>query len=419
MSSETKKDSKGRNLKANEDQLKDGRYRYRYTDRYGNRKAIYAWKLIETDKTPPKKKNDKCLRQKERDLQLDIDVGLHTFDAKQLTVGALVEKYLKTKSIAESTINNYTDMLEKHIRPTNFGKLYVSDVRKSDVQAFYAYLRNTLHFAIGSIQLYQNLIYPSFQMAVEDDMIRKNPCKGCMRDYKSSADSSRVALSREEQRELLSFVQNSVVYNRYYPMIVFMLGTGCRIGETMGITWNDIDFDKAILHINHQVIYKKKKTEEHPKGQIVHYITAPKNKTSRDIPLQSDVLQILKEYKGKTYEISLNMGPTLGGYSNFVFLNSNLHLHTPNTLTRAFHNIVDAFNVEAELNGVDMRLPTFSAHTFRHTFCTRMAENKIDVKVLQTIMGHKTLAITMQVYNHVSNQRAIEEIKSLPSVLKV
>ena len=66
-----------------------------------------------------------------------------------------------------------------------------------------------------------------------------------------------------------------------------------------------------------------------------------------------------------------------------------------------------------------MRLTTFSAHTFRHTFCTRMAENKIDVKVLQTIMGHKTLAITMQVYNHVSNQRAIEEIKSLPSVLKV
>ena len=151
----------------------------------------------------------------------------------------------------------------------------------------------------------------------------------------------------------------------------------------------------------------------------MHYITAPKNKTSRDIPLQSDVLQILKEYKGKTYEISSNMGPTLDGYSNFVFLNSNLHLHTPNTLTRAFHNIVDAFNVEAELNGVDMRLPTFSAHTFRHTFCTRMAENKIDVKVLQTIMGHKTLAITKQVYNHVSNQRAIEEIKSLPSVLKV
>ena len=202
-------------------------------------------------------------------------------------------------------------------------------------------------------------------------------------------------------------------------MIVFMLGTGCRIGETIGITWNDIDFDKAILHISHQVIYKKKKTEEQPKGQIVHYITAPKNKTSRDIPLQPDVLQILKEYKGKTYEISSNMGPTLDGYSNFVFLNSNLHVHTPNTLTRAFHNIVDAFNVEAELNGVDMRLPTFSAHTFRHTFCTRMAENKIDVKVLQTIMGHKTLAITMQVYNHVSNQRAIEEIKSLPSVLKV
>ena len=64
-------------------------------------------------------------------------------------------------------------------------------------------------------------------------------------------------------------------------------------------------------------------------------------------------------------------------------------------------------------------LPDFSAHTFRHTFCTRMAENGIDVKVLQEIMGHKTIAITMQVYNHVLEGRAEAEMQRVSSALVV
>ena len=72
------------------------------------------------------------------------------------------------------------------------------------------------------------------------------------------------------------------------------------------------------------------------------------------------------------------------GYSNFVFLNQNMTLYTPNTLTRAFHNIRNAYNRFVEDGEIkDVLLPDFTAHTFRHTFCTRMAENGMDIKVLQ------------------------------------
>ena len=64
------KDAKGRNLKQNEDQLKDGRYRYRYTDKFGKRAAVYSWRLVKTDKTPKGKKDDVCLREKEKQIEL-------------------------------------------------------------------------------------------------------------------------------------------------------------------------------------------------------------------------------------------------------------------------------------------------------------------------------------------------------------
>ena len=67
----------------------------------------------------------------------------------------------------------------------------------------------------------------------------------------------------------------------------------------------------------------------------------------------------------------------------------------------------------------DIMLPDFSAHTFRHTFCTRMAENGMDVKVLQEIMGHKTIAVTMQVYNHVLADRTQSEVERVGSALVV
>lgn len=58
-------------------------------------------------------------------------------------------------------------------------------------------------------------------------------------------------------------------------------------------------------------------------------------------------------------------------------------------------------------------------HTFRHTFCTRMAENGMDIKVLQEIMGHKTIAVTMQVYNHALFERKQSEVARIPSALAV
>lgn len=414
---EQKKDTKGRNLKQGEDQLKDGRYRYRYTDRYGKRKAVYSWKLVKTDKTPKGKKDGLCLREIEKNVEKDVDEGILTHQANSLTVYDLIMRYFSIKpQIANSTMQNYISMVNKNIKDSKFGLTKVADVKKSDVKKFYTYLYEERKFATSTLQLYQNIIFPAFQMAVDDDMIRKNPCKDCMKDYvRGGLSSAKYPLTRQEQRVLLDYVKNSNIYSKYYVMIAFMLATGCRIGEVIGLTWNDIDLDQGTLSINHQIIYKKIVSE----GVTKHYADKPKNRTSRIIPLQKDIIAILSKYKMQTYFISKSNDYVIDGYSNFVFLNKEMKLYTPNTLTRTFHSIRDSYNKSYDEENGDVMLPDFSAHTFRHTFCTRMAENGMDIKVLQEIMGHKTIAVTMQVYNHVLADRTQAEVERVESALVV
>lgn len=406
-----KKDSKNRNLRQGEDQLKDGRYRYRYTDKYGNRKAVYSWKLVKTDKTPTGKKDGLSLRELEKSIERDINDGIQTQLANTTSVYLLTMKYIATKPrMSNATRLNYLYLINNDIKNNIFGSLVISDVKKSDVKKFYAYLYEERKLSINSIHMYHKVLLPAFQLAVDDDLIRKNPCKGCIKDYPRK-DTSKTALTKDEQIVLLDYVKNSNTYKRYYALIAFMLSTGCRVSETIGLTWNDLNLEEGFVSINHQIIYKKVVEE----NKIKYYAEPPKNRTFRVIPLQKDIITILSKYKTETYFMSKTNDCTVDGYSNFVFLNRNMNLYTPVLLARIFHNIRNSYNKTCG----DIILPDFTPHIFRHTFCTRMAENGMDVKVLQEIMGHKTINITMQVYNHVLENRARLEVDRVPSALLI
>ena len=412
-----KKDKKNRNLMQNEDQRADGRYRYRYTDKYGKRRDIYAWKLVPTDKTPAGKKEDLSLREKIREIERDNMDGIDTYTSHSL-VNELIEAYLKLKiQLAVTTKENYHHMWEKNIRDSFIGKARVCDVKKSDIQRFYAYLKEERSFSTNTIQLYQNLLFPAFQMAVDDSVIRLNPCRNCMKDYaRGSMSSTKLPLSRVEQEKLLKFVKEDYIYKSSYPLIAFLLGTGCRISEALGMTWDDINFEERYVSVNHQVIYKKKD------GAVVYFTAPTKTKKERKVPIQKDLLEILRKHRDDTYFISKASGFEVDGYSNFVFINNAGKLKTQHTIVRTFHGIRDAYNKEETAKAYEesrepVLLPDFTPHTLRHTFCTRMAENGVDVKVLQEIMGHANISVTMQVYNHADFARTQKAVESLPDVL--
>ena len=405
------KDTKGRVLKSQESQMPDGRYRYRYTDKFGNRHAIYSWKLVPTDKTPIGKKEDICLREKIKKINKEVENGIVGTD---MITDELIETYLSVKgTLSKSTVTLYKGIWEKHIKGSWLGKIKIVQVKKTDILKFYSILYKEKGLSAGTIGVFHNLLLPAFQLAVDDELIGKNPCKNCTKEYSRRMLSvPKQPLTAREQAQFLSFIRNSNVYSTYYVLFSLLLGTGLRISEALGLTWDDIDLKNKIINVNHQILYRK------VDGEYKYYATTTKTKRIRSVPLQPSLANELSAYKQQTFFLSKSSGITIDGYTNFIFMRSNHEsLYTQCQIYRIMKQIINANNKKAT-KPEEMLPDSISPHTLRHTYCTRMAENGIDIKVLQEVMGHANITMTMQVYNHVDSNRVQKEFEQLKDVLE-
>jgi integrase len=401
----TRKDHKGRNLKDGESQRADLRYQYRYTDNAGKRCTIYDWDLAD-------------LRIKEKQIQKDMDDNINTGGSK-ITFNQQFQKYIDTKPrLALSTKNNYLDLWKNHIEKESLGNKKICDIVKSDLLLFYNGLVKK-GFKNGTIQLFQNIMYPCFQLAVDDNIIRTNPAKDCMKEFSKNDAKKKEALTIDEQSRLINFVANSQYYSIYLPMITFMLSTACRCGETIGITWDDIDMKKKLISIDHQLIYKK------VDGCIKFYVSTPKTETGqRTIPMTNELFEQLKKQREYQLILGVDHSYQVDGYKNFVFTTKGGKPMQPNCVNRFLANIVKTYNDEEKEKAKKehrkpIELPSISAHTLRHTGCTRMAESGMDIKALQYIMGHATLSMTMDIYNHIDTTRVISEMQKVDGIFKI
>lgn len=212
-----RKDNRGRNLRTGESQRKDGLYMYRYKDeRTGRRLAVYSPDLAE-------------LRKKEKEIEKDQSEGILTdTQFKNMTLNDLFEIHMDTRKLAESTQANYRRMWNSLVR-NELGQMKVVQVRPSHVRLFYSRLSKQ-KYSHSTIKFLHNMILPSFEVAVDDDIIRKNPAKRTLGDY-GEPEKKRTALSFDQQKNLLNYVKNSEVFHIYLPLLQVMIGTGLRCGD--------------------------------------------------------------------------------------------------------------------------------------------------------------------------------------------
>ena len=125
---EKRKDGRGRNLKDGEDQMPDGRYRYRYKDKNGNRQAIYSWRLVPTDKLPPGKRTDLSLREKITNVERDNQDGIDGKKAAQISLNDMWNLYISGKyELKQSTRGNYLYMFKKYVSE-DIGKKKIAEI---------------------------------------------------------------------------------------------------------------------------------------------------------------------------------------------------------------------------------------------------------------------------------------------------
>ena len=412
---EKRKDSKGRVLKEGEFQRKNGKYEYKYTQN-GERKTVYSWRLLATDKNPEGKKYDLSLREKEKEISRDLDDGINTTLAHQINLNEMFEMYLRSKKkLSSKTKTKYRQLWKLHVAESPLGLMAPGKMKKANIQHFYAGLSDE-GLSDTTIRMYHNnLIQPTLVYAVDNDLLRKNPAKGCLDGYTDY--KKRNALTREEQRIFLDFVKNSKYYNVYLPMLQIMIGTACRIGEISGLTWDDVDMKKREIHINHQLVYEK------VDGKATLYIDTPKSESgNRTIGMTSQVRNAFLEQKALCIRLGRRSVVEVDGYKDFIFLNNWNRPYTTTGFNAVLGRIVTHYNKEEQKKAEKEKrkpllLPHISNHILRHTGCTRMAEAGMDIKVLQTIMGHSDPAITLKVYDHVDNERMKNEVLKVEYVV--
>lgn len=414
--SEKRRDSKGRVLKDGESQRQDGKYEYKYFDAKGVRRSAYSWRLVETDKLPPGKRQCLPLREIEKKLNKDIDDGIDTHTARKTTLNDFYDAYIETKyELKQSTRTNYKYMYTKYVRE-DIGRRKISGIKYSDVKKFYIKLISELGFKPNSIEIIQTIIHPVFTTAVRDGIIRTNPTDGVIAEIKKSHDwekPKRHPLTVAQQNRFVDFVSHSKTYKHWMTLLTVLLGTGLRIGEALGLRWDDCDFQSGIIHVSHNLVYRVQDS-----GHCEYHITTPKTKAGeRIVPMFEDVKNtLLREYR-RQQEDGFN-DFEVDGYTNFIFRNRFNEPLNPFVVNRAIERMIrDANMIEEEVAKAEHRepilLPHFSCHHLRHTFCTRLCENEPNIKVIQEIMGHKNIETTMDVYNEATQEKKLESFANL------
>lgn len=399
--SEKRKDNKGRILRIGEQQRQDGKFMYTYKGRDNKKHYVYSWKLEPTDKLPEGKRSKKSLRELEQEIQksLNEEVAYHGGD---ITVLELVERYLSTKTgVRHNTLAGYKTVVNL-LKKEDFGSKRIDTVKVSDAKLWLIKLQSEDKKSYSSIHSIRGVVRPAFRMAVEDDLIRKNPFDWGLATVLINDSVTREAVTPKQERLFLDFVKNDRHFSQYHEGMTILFKTGMRISEFCGLTLSDLDMKERKIHIDKQL----QRTRE---GK---YIIADTKTTygERDLPMSEDVYQCFKKLISRRRKIKVE--PMVDGIGGFLVLDQNgmpyLALHWEKRFEYALGKYNRTFKEE---------LPTITPHICRHTYCTNMAKSGISPKSLQYLMGHADIATTLGYYTHYKFNDVEKEVRELEEKL--
>lgn len=325
------------------------------------------------------------------DLEYKLDHG--TFIEKtKITFGKWFDTWLneyKKNRVKNSTLNEYQKYYNGCLKD-RLGSKKLADIRGEHIQKLYNELIEE-DYAISTIKIISTVINGCFRQAFKNGLIEKNPVELAELPRQTGKKKGRMAMTKDQQNLFMEYAKASYLYNFF----AVMLRTGMRSGEARGLKYIDIDKKDNVLHVQRTLKYIE---------GIGYLEDTPKTKTSmRDIPLTTEILYILEQQKNYwDFEIVR--------LDRYLFCNEN-----GDPLSRE--------RVQGEIDRIIKRIreagydfPRITSHVFRHTFATRAIEAGMPPQVLKTILGHSSLAMTMDLYSHVLPDVKAEEMKKIANV---
>ena len=393
---EKRRDNKNRILRTGESQRSDGKYMYRYVDGNGKTQCIYSWRLVSTDPIPYGKKDKGALRDKEKLIQRDLDDNIAS-EGGGYTVLSLTKKYISTKTgVKKTTKAGYKTVLNL-LEKESFGAKRIDKVRLSDAKTWLIKLQQEDGRSYSTIHTVRGVLRPAFQMAVDDDILRKNPFEFMLATVLVNDAVTREAITRKEERAFLEFVKNDTHYSKYYDGMYVLFKTGMRISEFTGLTLSDIDMENRTINIDHQL----QKT-----GTSVYIDTTKTYAGRRVIPMTDDVYECFKRIIARRNPPKKE--PMIDGYAGFLWFDKDGKPMVAMHWEKYFQHAVERYNSIYRL-----QLPKITPHVCRHTYCSNMAKSGMNPKVLQYLMGHSDISVTLNTYTHLKLDDARDEMVNM------
>ena len=321
-------------------------------------------------------------------------------DGGKITVLKLVEKYTSLKTgVRHTTKAGYKTVLNI-LKKEDFGKQHIDQVRLSDAKAWLIKLQKVDGRGYSSIHSIRGVLRPAFQMAVDDDLIRKNPFGFELASVIVNDSVTREAITRKQERDLLKFIKEDRHFSRYYDGIYILFHTGIRISEFCGLTIQDIEFEEMRIKVDHQL----QRT-----SQMEYMIQKSKTESGiRYIPITEDIADCFRR-------IIINREaprkePMVDGYVGFLFLDKNDMPRVALHWEKYLEHIIQKYNKIYRI-----QMPKVTPHVCRHTFCSNMAKSGMNPKTLQYIMGHADISVTLNTYTHLKFDDAKHELLRIGS----
>ena len=391
-----RRDNKNRILRTGESQRSDGKYMYRYVDANGKTQCLYSWKLVKTDILPAGKKDNGALRELEKKVQRDLDDEIIP-EGDGFTVLSLVKKYISQKTGVKNTTRAGYGTVVNLLTVDPFGNKRIDKVKLSDAKAWLIKLQQEKQKSYSTIHTIRGVVRPAFQMAVDDDILRKNPFEFQLATVLVNDSVTREAITRKEERTFLEFIKNDTHYSKYYDGMYVLFKTGMRISEFTGLTLSELDMKNRTINIDHQL----QKT-----GTLVYIDTTKTYAGKRVIPMTDGVYEAFKNILAARPKFKVE--PMIDGYSGFLWFDKDGKPMVAMHWEKYFKHAVDRYN-----SIYRVQLPKITPHVCRHTYCSNMAKSGMNPKVLQYLMGHSDISVTLNTYTHLKLDDAKEEMEKL------
>lgn len=334
----------------------------------------------------------KELVQKEQEIRKAIESGIYT-DNRKLTLDKYFEEWLtgKRNGTKGNTLKTYKSYYYKHVSPL-IGSRKVQQVERRELMALQRDIAGRL--SVSTCNTVLKMLKVVFNDAVQDAVISKSPAHGIKALKDTDAKASETyhrALTEQEQRDFMKELESDY----YYEFVALLLCTGMRSGEAAALTWDDIDYKQNVIHVTKTATFNEDGTTT---------VGSPKSEAGRrDIPLNDSIKDILsKQRKKQGSIIQIENRVFTAVYGGMV------HNHAVN---RAISDAI------ARLEEKGKTIEHFTAHALRDTFATRYIEQGGNPQTLKTILGHTSLAMTMDLYSHVLPNTKQKEMDSLKIVL--